>query len=146
MSKVESSQISQVAAVVDGVKKVLATEGKEYSEGINYREIITGNLRAQVVALVQAGILSGVVRYSKLFNPQKEEDVATVHRYTVGMVDNHLRKSHALNGVPRKVRAPKKVKAAKSTAEGGEATQEAPAKTATVLQIPRKKSSKKKSK
>lgn len=81
----------QVSAVVNAVAEVL---GDDFAPGTTVvSDIITPEQKEQVRDIVFNGIISGDVAFKG-----STEDSDAVRRYVNGMVDNHFRKSKALNG------------------------------------------------
>jgi len=84
--------IKQVDAVVGAVKSVL---GDAYQVGVKVE--LTKEQRAEVIAIVQAGLENGTVQFSPEAKA-KHEAAGTVRTYTSGLVTNWLNKSPELNG------------------------------------------------
>jgi hypothetical protein len=81
----------QVSAVVNAVTEVL---GDDFAPGTTVvSEIITDEQKEQVREIVFNGIMDGSVTFKG-----STDDADAVRRYVNGMVDNHFRKSKALNG------------------------------------------------
>lgn len=66
-------------------------------DGFSAKVELTEKERAEVVSLVTAGIIAGNVDFSAEAKAKYDTE-AKVRSYTVGMVNNHLRKDKRLNG------------------------------------------------
>ena len=85
--------ISQKQAVYEAVTTILTENKVSFEDGQNAAELLTKEMRAEVVALVSQGMMQGEV---DIADDKRNEDY--IKGYTPSLVSNHLNKDTRLNG------------------------------------------------
>ncbi len=89
--------MKQSEAVYNATHKVFAENGIQFEDGDNVKDVITTELRKQVIGIVTAGIESGDVDFSDSAKA-KYDSTEKISGYVAGMVSNWFRKDPKLNG------------------------------------------------
>ena len=89
--------MNQREAVFNAVTSVFKDNDVQFEEGMNAGELLTKEMRSDVIGIIVSGINEGTVEFSE--NAQTKYDTDQKKRaYTSGLVSNWLRKDKKLNG------------------------------------------------
>lgn len=89
--------MNQREAVFNAVTSVFKDNEVQFEEGMNAGELLTKEMRSDVIGIIVSGISDGTVEFSESAHA-KYNDEAKKRAYTSGLVSNWLRKDKKLNG------------------------------------------------
>jgi hypothetical protein len=91
--------MKQGQAVLNAVKSVLAKAGIKFEEGMNAKEMMTPEMKKQVIEMLMEGFKSGEISFKDTpANRAKLENEIELRKYCSGLQNNWLNKGKSLNG------------------------------------------------